>query len=282
MTQPNLVLYCECTHTDYVRTDEQTALLQGLRASGLTVIAIPDLCGLAARQDPILNSWAQSPHLAMIACYPRTLTWLFERAGAPLRQDGSVLFLNQRHLTAQQILERLDTATPSETSDVTEQPAPSEDWVPWFPVIDRDRCRNCKLCLNFCLFGVYSTDEQGQVRVTQPDHCKNNCPACARVCPNQAIIFPKIDQSPINGDEVDEAKIAAQTSQLDRLQDRNIYDLLRQRSARGKRFSNEPRPSMLELIHQKLEIPMDVLQALSPQDLSRIKKKAALSQESHE
>lgn len=284
MDQPNLVLYCECTHTDYIQPDEQTALIQGLRESGLTVITTPDLCGLAARQDPILSSWAQSPHLTLIACYPRAITWLFERAGAPLPQDGSVLFLNQRHLKPQQILDRLGINTPAESSRLQEHHAPSEDWVPWFPVIDRDRCRNCKLCLNFCLFGVYSTDEQGQVQVTQPDHCKNNCPACARVCPAQAIIFPKIDQSPINGDEVTDTTVTNKTNPLDHLQDTNIYDLLRQRSGRTQRFSSEPRNpgTMLELLHLQLDIPLEVLQALSPADLSRIQKKVTLPQESHD
>ena len=129
---------------------------------------------------------------------------------------------------------------------------------------------------------MYSTDEHDRVQVSQPDRCKNNCPACARVCPAQAIIFPKIDQSPINGDQVDESTEATKVNQLERLQETNVYDLLRQRSATKQRFSTQPRPNMLEVIHQQLDIPMDVLQALSPQDLSRIQQKASLPQDPHE
>ncbi len=35
--------------------------------------------------------------------------------------------------------------------------------------------------------------------VAHPESCKNNCPACARICPETAIIFPKVGESPING-----------------------------------------------------------------------------------
>ncbi len=60
----------------------------------------------------------------------------------------------------------------------------------WYPVIDRDRCVNCRQCVDFCLFGVYSADGDGSVQVENPDSCKNGCPACSRICPQSAIIFP--------------------------------------------------------------------------------------------
>jgi len=78
----------------------------------------------------------------------------------------------------------------------------TDSWVPWFPVIDYDRCRNCKQCMGFCLFGVYETDGDGRVAVKNPRGCKTNCPACARICPEIAIMFPKYSDSPINGAEI--------------------------------------------------------------------------------
>ncbi|MCA1808733.1 MAG: ferredoxin family protein, partial [Lentisphaerae bacterium] len=65
---------------------------------------------------------------------------------------------------------------------------------------------NCRQCLDFCLFGVYASDQQGRVAVERPANCKDNCPACARMCPALAIMFPKIDEdSPINGSDADAA-----------------------------------------------------------------------------
>ena len=61
----------------------------------------------------------------------------------------------------------------------------------WYPVIDFDRCTNCMECVDFCLFGVYGVDGVENILVEQPDNCRKACPACSRVCPENAIIFPQ-------------------------------------------------------------------------------------------
>ncbi len=60
----------------------------------------------------------------------------------------------------------------------------------WYPVIDYSRCTNCMECIDFCLFGVYGLDDQDRILVENQDQCRKGCPACSRVCPEQAIIFP--------------------------------------------------------------------------------------------
>jgi NAD-dependent dihydropyrimidine dehydrogenase PreA subunit len=70
----------------------------------------------------------------------------------------------------------------------------------WYPVIDFHRCTNCLECLNFCLFGVYSLDEGDAIVVEQPDACRSGCPACARICPQGAILFPQHKDPGIAGD----------------------------------------------------------------------------------
>ncbi len=69
----------------------------------------------------------------------------------------------------------------------------------WYPVIDYSRCTNCMECLDFCLFGVYGVDKMDRILVENQDNCKKGCPACSRVCPEQAIIFPDYKTPAIAG-----------------------------------------------------------------------------------
>ncbi len=69
----------------------------------------------------------------------------------------------------------------------------------WYPVIDYSRCTNCLECLDFCLFGVYGADGDGRITVENQDSCKKGCPACSRVCPHQAIMFPEYKTAAIAG-----------------------------------------------------------------------------------
>lgn len=71
----------------------------------------------------------------------------------------------------------------------------------WYPVIDYNRCTNCLECLDFCLFGVYGIDSLERIVVESQDNCKKGCPACSRVCPQQAIIFPEYKSPAIAGAE---------------------------------------------------------------------------------
>jgi Pyruvate/2-oxoacid:ferredoxin oxidoreductase delta subunit len=69
----------------------------------------------------------------------------------------------------------------------------------WYPVIDYSRCTNCMECLDFCLFGVYGVDSMDRILVENQDSCKKGCPACSRVCPEHAIIFPEYKTPAIAG-----------------------------------------------------------------------------------
>ena len=155
------------------------------------------------------------------------------------------------------------------------------DWKPWFPVIDYDRCTNCMQCLSFCLFGVYGVDGQQKIQVQNNDNCKTNCPACSRVCPEAAIMFPKYKAGPINGDVVSDADLNREKMKIDisALLGGDVYSMLRDRSERAKsRFSKErdsdkalkERQKCLVKLAQMGDIPPEVLMSLpSPEEIAK-------------
>ena len=148
-----------------------------------------------------------------------------------------------------------------------------EAWKPWFPVIDFDRCTNCMQCLTFCLFDVYGVDKQQQITVQNQDNCKTDCPACSRVCPEVAILFPKYGKGPINGDVVREQDIQREAMKVDisTLLGGDLYGALRTRQQEArKRFSTErdeskallERKRCLGKMKKELDIPDEVLMTL--------------------
>ena len=84
----------------------------------------------------------------------------------------------------------------------------------WYPVIDYSRCTNCMECIDFCLFGVYGIDNIDTILVEQPDNCRKGCPACSRVCPENAIMFPQHKTPAIAGSSDTVATLKVDLSQL--------------------------------------------------------------------
>lgn len=91
---------------------------------------------------------------------------------------------------------------------------PEEPDRRWYPVIDFSRCTNCMECIDFCLFGVYGVDKSETILVEQPDNCRKGCPACSRVCPENAIIFPQHKTPAIAGAPVGLVSLKIDLSKL--------------------------------------------------------------------
>ncbi|MFN6399938.1 MAG: ATP-binding protein [Planctomycetota bacterium] len=162
-------------------------------------------------------------------------------------------------------------------------------WKPWFPVIDYDRCTNCMQCLSFCLFDVYGVNQSNQITVQNQTNCKTDCPACSRVCPEVAILFPKYKAGPINGDEISQEDLRREAMKVDisSLLGGDIYSMLKDRSIKAKsRFSKErdddralkERQRCLDKLNsnvQSLEIPAEVLSSLPSLDQIQAKAQQA-------
>lgn len=200
---------CACSSRTFIPKSRIVELVARLRCQGLSVRLVADLCRLIERDDESLSAIAAS---TIIACYPRAIEALFASRGlTPAR------VMDMRSFEWDAILRDLGLeAIPDEALFLAEKARAEAEFNAqpievghdaWFPVIDRSRCVDCGQCHDFCLFGVYAR-EAGQVRVVAPDRCKNNCPACARVCPERAIIFPKYSKSPINGGLEDEENLS--------------------------------------------------------------------------
>ena len=204
MPHKDTITICACSSRQTMNREEIIKLVFALKNAGQTVTVIPDLCKLAISDAEKMATVAST---TVVACYPRAVRSIFDSLGLKPK-----CMFDIRNHSSEQILNEMDISQPA---------FPSEYFLPaldnvslqengqeaWNPVIDKERCTDCGKCHDFCLFGVYSVID-GKIKVTQPQNCKNNCPACARVCPSKAIIFPKYEKSPINGGLCDEEQLS--------------------------------------------------------------------------
>ena len=200
--------------------------------------------------------------------------------GAPPPDDGRMRYADVQDLDVDGLATRVDDLRRQADTSIPGA------WKPWFPVIDYSRCTNCMQCLSFCLFDVYAVSPDGQIQVQNQNNCKTECPACSRVCPEVAIMFPKYRHGPINGEDIrpDDVRREAMKVDISALLGGDIYQALRDRSAKAKsRFSKErdddralrERQNCLAKLQQSFDVPAEVLSSLPSVDEIRAKAEAA-------
>ena len=206
----------------------------------------------------------------------------------PALDQANVSIIDATGVDSDTVIQKIDTALASALPVVAEDAPPARKWKPWFPVIDYDRCTNCMQCLSFCLFDVYGVSKDKKIEVRNQDNCKTDCPACSRVCPEVAILFPKYKSGPINGAEVDEEDIRREGMKVDitALLGGDIYAMLRDRSAKAQsRFSKErdeeralkERQRCLVKLKETLDIPDEVLASLPSMEQIQAKAERAIT-----
>ncbi len=207
------ILFCNCGGK-IIEEARKNEIAEFLKDSTAEVIQLSDLCGLSiTEKEKTRLLLKDAEELLIIACYPRTIHLLLKAIGIDTNAIPTKI-LNFRELDNESIFKSVQLSIEdSDTLPSFETLSTDDEWISWYPVIDEERCTSCGQCANFCLFGVYENKDQ-KVNVVYPQGCKNNCPACARICPHTAIIFPKYVQGgAISGsDVVDE--VAEQQRQM--------------------------------------------------------------------
>ena len=266
--------------------DETTLRIVLYEGEGAATLEAPDRCATltALLEKGYAVTCAGDGAVAPADASTLLVLGRFENGQAPEAEDANskvqVRFRDINGLDADGV-----TTLVEQEREAT-QTARHGEWKPWFPVIDYDRCTNCMQCLSFCLFDVYGVDEEQEIQVQNNDNCKTNCPACSRVCPEAAIMFPKYKSGPINGDVVSDGDLNREKMKIDisALLGGDVYQMLRDRSMRAQsRFSKErdsgkalgERTKCLTKLAAEadIDIPLEVLQSLPSAD--EIQKKAA-------
>lgn len=225
------IVFCNCGGE--IIADEMLKSIEGqLKQTKADIIKISDTCTLSVLGiDELKAIFNEGNEYLIVGCYSRTMKLLLSKLISNF-ETIDIKYLNFIELTNEILYREIeDFCTNSHQENSFQEIISSKEWPSWFPVIDYSRCTTCGQCADFCLFGVYNKTEE-LVSVVNPQGCKNNCPACARICPQTAIIFPKYKQGgAISGSEViDEiAEQKRQAMDIETILGGDIYSALEQR-----------------------------------------------------
>jgi NAD-dependent dihydropyrimidine dehydrogenase PreA subunit len=191
---------------DAMQNELQEAIVERCGALGVPCLTIPPLERIAEACE-FWSTLAENLENPILACWlhPRPAVWLLQRHGIAI-DESQIFNLNgffDSTSASEMIFEKHGVAAKKSAEASAQSPKTfalkiekltAKTRERWYPIIDGSRCVNCGHCLQFCLFGVYELDEADQVRVRRPDQCKTGCPACSRICPHGAIMFPLYDK----------------------------------------------------------------------------------------
>lgn len=194
------------------------------------------------KSDTLSDTLEENTEYLVLGCYPRTLKLLFEQSALKSLENINFKYLNLIETPLSKAQDIVNDFWSGSLSAVSRQEINGDPgWHAWYPIIDYSRCTTCGQCADFCLFGVYEKSPE-KVKVINPKGCKDQCPACARICPSAAIIFPKYKHGGAIGgsDDIDEkAELQRQRQDIESILGDDIYLALQKRKARRQSIIKE-------------------------------------------
>ena len=230
------ILFCNC-RGERIDPGLLTGIDSFLKMLPARTYKITDLCGtLREKNEQIQNLFKNGSEYLVLGCYKRSMDLLLDQASGPADYEHINLIETEKEEALRTIREfwNESQAEGSQSESSYEEISQDSDWQAWYPVIDYSRCTSCGQCADFCLFGVYEKTGDS-VKVVNPENCKNNCPACARICPATAIIFPKYKHGGAIGgsEDIDEqAELKRQAQDVEEFLGNDIYAAIEKRKAK--------------------------------------------------
>jgi len=236
------ILLCNCKG-ERIGSDKLKEIREYLVKLPVRVTMLSDLCGLAGiKSEQLKGLFVENMECLLIGCYPRTMNLLMEQVTGPGKKGMTISYLNLIEYTAEDVIKEVNKFCHNISEEISLNEINEESgWPAWYPVIDYERCTACGQCAEFCLFGVYEKAAE-RVSVINPEGCKNQCPACARICPSTAIIFPKYKNGGAIGgsEDIDEtAELKRQVQDVESLLGNDIYDALQNRKLKRQSIIKE-------------------------------------------
>ncbi len=245
MVQKNdrVILFCNCS-AGMLPAERLSDVKEKIKSADAFVLTVNDLCAASITDKDLFRKLNDNDSdVTIVACYPRAVENLLKQNGVSLKQ---MRVLNMREMDGAAIVETLIKEHGFSEGTAIHEEVVSDLGVPgWYPVIDYSRCTHCGKCYKFCLFGVYSFSEK-KLKVVSPLSCKNNCPACGRNCPTNAIIFPRVKEGGYlaGADVADDAPVQNEST------GQTLLSTLQQRSATR---NNIFRQGMLKIAMEERE-----------------------------
>ena len=204
------LLISEPEDDDDADDDDDDADFQARTYRGIGSVDIPDrtiyCIDLRVSEDPY--SYINEVRRIVASHSEQAFDLMSFINGSPKAEQLERYLYPDRQLEARRAIDGGSTAVADRES------LPEDTQRRWYPVIDYSRCTNCMECIDFCLFGVYGVDALDRILVEEQDNCKKGCPACSRVCPENAIIFPHHKVPAIAGADGEVAGLKIDLSKL--------------------------------------------------------------------